>query len=128
MKRYICKGKIHRATVTEANLDYPGSITIDKELMKAVGILPYEMVQITSFRNATRWKTYAIPGEANSGVICLNGPPAHLFTKGDQVVILCIGIFEEDEMDELKTKVAYVDERNNIVELAENPLTDLWGD
>lgn len=128
MKRYMCKSKIHKATVTEANLDYPGSITIDKELMKAVGILPYEMVQITSFRNATRWKTYAIPGKANSGVICLNGPPAHLFTKGDQIVILCIGIFEENEMDGLITRVAYVDERNNIIELAENPLTDLWGD
>ncbi|WP_409300800.1 aspartate 1-decarboxylase [Peribacillus sp. SCS-155] len=128
MKRFICKGKIHKATVTEANLNYPGSITIDRDLMKAVGILPYEMVQITNFRNAVRWKTYAIPGVADSGVICLNGPPAHLFTKGDQVVILCIGIFDEDELHEVKTKVAYVDEWNKITTLAENPLTDLWED
>ena len=127
MQRYMCKGKIHRATVTEADLNYPGSITIDKELMKAVNLLPYEMVQITNLRNATRWKTYAIPGEAHSGVICLNGPPAHLFTKGDIVIILSTGIFTEEEIKHLKTKVAYVDGQNKINKVIENPLMEFMG-
>lgn len=126
MKRYMCKGKIHRATVTEADLNYPGSITIDKELMKATNLLPYEMVQITNLRNAARWKTYAIPGKSHSGVICLNGPPAHLFTKGDLVVILSTGIYEEEEIADLKTKVAYVDGQNKITELVESPLIEEW--
>jgi aspartate 1-decarboxylase len=126
MKRYMCKGKIHRATVTEANLNYPGSITIDKELMKATNLLPYEMVQITNLRDAARWKTYAIPGESHSGVICLNGPPAHLFTKGDIVIILSTGIYEEEEIANLKTKVAYVDGQNKITKIAENPLMVAW--
>ncbi|MFS0821824.1 aspartate 1-decarboxylase [Bacillus sp. 1P02SD] len=126
MKRYMCKGKIHRATVTEANLNYPGSVTIDKELMKATNILPYEMVQITNLRNAVRWKTYAIPGQSHSGVICLNGPPAHLFTKGDIVIILSTGIYEDEEIVDLITKVAYVDGQNNITKVVENPLMESW--
>ena len=128
MQRYMCKGKIHRATVTEADLNYPGSITIDKELMKAVDLLPYEIVQITNLRNAARWKTYAIPGEAHSGTICLNGPPAHLFTKGDIVIILSTGIFTEEEIQHLKTKVAYVDGQNKINKVVENPLIESWED
>jgi aspartate 1-decarboxylase len=126
MKRYMCKGKIHRATVTEADLNYAGSITIDKELMKATNLLPYEMVQITNLRNAARWKTYAIPGKSHSGVICLNGPPAHLFTKGDIVIILSTGIYEEEEIANLKTNVAYVDGQNKITKIAENPLMESW--
>ena len=85
--------------------------------MKAVNILPYEMVQITNLRNAARWKTYAIPGEAYSGTICLNGPPARLFTKGDIVIILSTGIFTEEEIKNLKTKVAYVDGQNKVNKL-----------
>lgn len=84
MRRMMCKGKIHRAVVTEANLHYTGSITIDQRLMKAANIHPYEMVQITNLRNAVRWKTYAIPAPEGSGKICLNGPPAHLFHPGDR--------------------------------------------
>ncbi|WP_338450963.1 aspartate 1-decarboxylase [Niallia oryzisoli] len=126
MKRYMCKGKIHRATVTEADLNYPGSITIDKELMKVTNLLPYEMVQITNLRNAARWKTYAIPGKSHSGIICLNGPPAHLFTKGDIVIILSTGIFEEEELANLKTVVAYVDDQNKITKIVENPLMEPW--
>ena len=88
MQRWMCKGKIHRATVTEADLDYVGSITIDSLLMKKANMKPYEMVQITSLRNATLWKTYVLPGPEKSGTICLNGPPAHLFQRGDLVIIL----------------------------------------
>ena len=90
MLRLMCKGKIHRATVTEADLNYVGSITIDAKLMKASNISPYEMIQVTSLRNATRWKTYALPAPEGSGKICLNGPPALLFEPGDIVIILSL--------------------------------------
>ena len=128
MKRCMCKGKIHRATVTEADLNYPGSITIDRELMKAVDLLPYEIVQITNLRNAARWKTYVIPGEPHSGTICLNGPPARLFIKGDIVIILSTGIYDEEEIRNLKTKVAYVDGLNKITEIVESTWMDSWED
>lgn len=114
MQRWMCKGKIHRATVTEADLDYVGSITIDSLLMDGADIRPYEIVQITSLRNATRWKTYALPAPEGSGKICLNGPPAHLFQPGDLVIILSMGLFTEEQIDGLSPKVVFVDEHNRI--------------
>lgn len=128
MQRWMCKGKIHRATVTEANLDYVGSITIDALLMKAADIRPYEMVQVTCFRNAARWKTYALPGAEGSGEICLNGPPAQLFEPGDKVVILSMGGFDEREMLELAPCVVFVDERNTITDMKEHRLFDEKGE
>ncbi|WP_085522118.1 aspartate 1-decarboxylase [Tuberibacillus sp. Marseille-P3662] len=125
MQRLMCKGKIHRATVTEADLDYIGSVTIDETLMKETNIHPYEMVQITNLKNAARWKTYAIPGEQGSGTICLNGPPAHLFSKGDLVIILSMGQFDESEISELRPRVAFVDENNQITNVEEHRL-DNW--
>ncbi|KZE42821.1 L-aspartate 1-decarboxylase [Brevibacillus parabrevis] len=122
MQRHMCKGKIHRATVTQAELDYVGSITIDLTLMKAADIKPYEIVQITSLRNATRWKTYALPAAEGSGKICLNGPPAHLFSPGDIVIILSMGMFEESECDQLVPKVVFVDEQNRITKIEEHHL------
>lgn len=122
MKRLMCKGKIHRATVTEASLDYVGSITIDCLLMKAAKIHPYEMVQVTSLRNATRWKTYAIPGQEGSGKICLNGPPAHLFQPGDLVIILSLGLFDEEEIKGLVPRVVFVDAINGITRYEDHPL------
>ena len=116
MERLVCKGKIHRATVTEADLDYVGSVTIDEDLMEPADILPYEMVQITNIRNATRWKTYAIPAESGSGKIYLNGPPAHLFEPGDKVIILSIGNYSEDELTRLQPTIVFVDENNEITE------------
>ncbi|GIM45194.1 aspartate 1-decarboxylase [Collibacillus ludicampi] len=123
MRRLMCKGKIHRATVTEADLDYVGSITIDSLLMKEANILPFEMVQITSLRNATRWKTYALPAPEGSGKICLNGPPAHLFHPGDLVIILSLGIFDETEIGELNPKVVFVNTENHIVRVEEHDLS-----
>jgi aspartate 1-decarboxylase len=120
MQRLMCKGKIHRATVTKAELDYVGSITIDERLMREANILPYEMVQITSLRNATRWKTYAIPAPAGSGEICLNGPPAHLFQPGDTVIILSMGLFAEEELASLKPRVLFVDRQNNLIRVEEH--------
>ncbi|QDS34010.1 aspartate 1-decarboxylase [Brevibacillus brevis] len=122
MQRHMCKGKIHRATVTQAELDYVGSITIDVALMDAADIKPYEIVQITSLRNATRWKTYALPGGSGSGVICLNGPPAHLFSPGDLVIILSMGMYDESEIEQLVPKVVFVDEQNCITKIEEHHL------
>lgn len=118
----MCKGKIHKATVTEASLEYVGSITIDSLLMKESHILPYEMVQVTSLRNATRWKTYAIPSEEGSGKICLNGPPAHLFEPGDLVIILSLGEFEETELKNLTSRVVFVNEHNQITHTKEHQI------
>lgn len=122
MQRLICKAKIHRATVTEADLNYVGSITIDTLLMKAANIKPYEIVQVTSLRNATRWKTYAIPAPEGTGKICLNGPPAHLFQPGDIIFILSMGMYDEEELDNLKPKVIFVNEKNHITSIVEHSL------
>jgi aspartate 1-decarboxylase len=128
MRRVMCKGKIHRATVTEADLNYVGSITIDSLLMKEANIYPYEMVQITSLRNATRWKTYALPAPEGSGKICLNGPPAHLFQPGDLVIILSMGIFREEEIRQLKPRIVFVDPQNQIIRVEEQDLFALTDD
>ncbi|MBM7551656.1 aspartate 1-decarboxylase [Thalassobacillus pellis] len=122
MQRLMCKGKIHRATVTEAELDYVGSITIDSTLMKEADIKPYEMVQITNLKNATRWKTYAIPAPEGSGRICLNGPPAHLFSPGDIVIILSMAQMTEEEIENLTPRVVFVDENNVITSVEEHDL------
>ena len=122
MQRMMCKGKIHRATVTEAELDYVGSITIDYTLMKESNIKPYEMVQITNLKNAARWKTYAIPAPEGSKRICLNGPPAHLFAPSDLVIILSQGLFSEEEIEDLKPRVVFVDENNEITSVEEHDL------
>jgi len=107
----MCKGKIHRVKVTEACLDYTGSITIDSELMKAANILPYEMVHVNSMANAAHWETYAIPGKP--GQICLNGCPARLFMVGDEVIILSLGIFTTEETQNLKPYIVFVDKNNS---------------
>ncbi|MEX2104183.1 MAG: aspartate 1-decarboxylase [Bacilli bacterium] len=120
MQRVMCKGKIHRATVTEADLNYVGSITIDSLLMKEADINPYEIVQITSLRNATLWKTYAIPATEGTGKICLNGPPAHLFQPGDIVIILSLGIFNEEEVKQVKPRIVFVDHLNHITKVEEH--------
>ncbi|MFZ3577040.1 aspartate 1-decarboxylase [Virgibacillus sp. DJP39] len=122
MQRMMCKGKIHRATVTEAELDYVGSITIDYQLMKEANIKPYEMVQIANLKNAARWKTYAIPAPEGSNRICLNGPPANLFSPGDLVIILSQGLFTDEEIEHLKPKVVFVDENNEITSVEEHDL------
>ncbi len=106
----MCKGKIHRATVTEACLDYTGSITIDAKLMEAAGILPFEMLHINSMATAAHWETYAIPGK--DGQICLNGCPARLFMVGDEVIILSLATMTPEEATTLKQKVVFVDNNN----------------
>jgi aspartate 1-decarboxylase len=112
------KGKIHRATVTEANLNYVGSITIDKKLLESSGILPGERVQIVNNNNGARLETYVIEGEYGSGVICLNGAAARLVQPGDKVIIIAYCWIEQKEVETFKPKVVFVNE-NNITEIAE---------
>jgi len=114
MLRTILKSKIHRATVTEANLYYEGSITIDKKLLEAADILDGEKVEVLNLHNGHRLETYAINGEAGSGVICLNGPAARGACKGDQVVIVTYVQVEDQEAKSIKAKIIKVDEHNRI--------------
>ena len=107
-------GKIHRATVTEANLNYVGSITIDEDLLDAAGILPGEKVQIVNNNNGARLETYTIPGKRGSGVICLNGAAARCALEGD-IVIIAYAQMDEKEAKALEPKVVLVDKRNHIV-------------
>lgn len=111
----MLKGKIHRATVTQAELDYVGSITIDEKLMKAAGIVEYEKVQIADVNNGQRFETYVIAGESDSGVICLNGAAARCVQKGDKIIIMCYAQLEEKEAETHKPRVVFVDDNNNII-------------
>jgi aspartate 1-decarboxylase len=119
MIRMMAKSKIHRATVTDANLNYVGSITIDKKLMAAADILPYEQVQVVNVNNGARFETYVIEGEEGSGVICLNGAAARLACPGDIVIIIAYGGFDEQELKTFAPKIVHVDGENKIVEIGD---------
>jgi len=122
MFRQMMKAKIHRATVTEANLNYVGSITIDQDLMELVDILPDEKVQIVNNNNGARFETYVIPGPRGSGVICLNGAAARLVQPGDKVIIINYGLMSDEEAKRNRPRIAILDEGNKVVELlAEEP-------
>ncbi|MBF4695394.1 aspartate 1-decarboxylase [Fusibacter ferrireducens] len=112
------KSKIHRATVTEANLNYVGSITIDEDLLEAAGILPGEKVQIVNNNNGARLETYTIAGERGSGMFCLNGAAARLVQPGDVVIIIAYALMESDEAKVFKPNVVFLDENNKIVEMS----------
>lgn len=116
MFRTVMKSKIHRAVVTEANLNYVGSITIDEELMEQADILPNEKVQVVDNNNGTRLETYVIPGERGSGVICLNGAAARLVQVGDEVIIISYAVFSDEEIKRHKPKVLLVDETNRAID------------
>jgi aspartate 1-decarboxylase len=113
--RTMLKGKIHRARVTEANIDYEGSITIDKDLMEAADILQYEQVHVLDVDNGARLVTYAIEGERGSGVICMNGAAARLVYKGDTVIIISYCTVNEAEARNHVPKLVYVNSKNQIV-------------
>lgn len=110
----ILKSKLHRATVTDTKLHYPGSIAIDSALMEAAGILPYESVLVADLNNGNRLETYVVPAEANSGQIVMLGAAARLITREDIVIILSFGFFTPEEAKELKPKVIVLDENNKI--------------
>lgn len=114
----MLKGKIHRVTVTEAELNYVGSITIDSALMKAAGILEYEKVQVVDINNGSRLETYVIAGEENSGVICLNGAAARCVSVGDKAIIMAYCTMTADEAKTHKPSVVFVDENNKIKKIS----------
>ena len=117
MMRSMLKAKIHRATVTDRSLDYEGSITIDEELMDAVGLLPNEQVQVYNVTNGQRFETYAIVGARGSGTICVNGAAAHLAENGHKVIIANYGLFTEAEIAGFAPRIALVDAQNHITKL-----------
>jgi aspartate 1-decarboxylase len=112
MRLSAFKSKIHRATVTEANLNYEGSVTLDADLMEAANILPHEQVQVLNVNNGERFDTYAIRGQRGTGMVCLNGPAARLAQVGDMVIILTYAWMEREELERHTPKVVLVDERN----------------
>ncbi len=114
MRRTLLKSKIHRATVTEANLDYEGSVTIDRDLMDSANIVDHEQVHIYDVTNGSRLSTYAIPGPRGSGVICINGAAAHLVRKGDLVILATYAEFEEQEVRAHQPRVLFVNESNQV--------------
>jgi aspartate 1-decarboxylase len=114
--RTMLKSKIHRATITEANIQYEGSITIDKDLMEAADILPFEQVHVLDIDNGSRLETYVIEGERGSGVICINGAAARLVSAGDKVIIISYQTVSEADAVNLVPKLVYVDSQNAIVE------------
>lgn len=111
----MLKSKIHRATVTESNINYMGSITIDKALLKASGILPNEKVLIVNNNNGERFETYVIEGEEDSGIVCLNGAAARLVQVNDIIIIIAFAQMTEEEAKDYRPTVIFVDERNKIV-------------
>jgi len=115
MKRILLKSKIHRATVTEANLEYEGSVTIDAELLQAADIVEYERVEIYNITSGTRLATYAIRGAPGSGTICINGAAAHLVSPGDMVIIASYAEYAEDEISTHSARVILVDCDNHPV-------------
>ncbi len=117
MFRQILKAKIHRATVTDSRVDYEGSITIDEELMRAAGIAPWEKVLIANLDNGSRIESYAIPGEAGTGVVCMNGGAAKYAQKGNLVIIMTFAVLTEEELENHQPKVIYVDQQNRILSL-----------
>ena len=110
--RNMLKSKIHRATVTDANINYEGSITIDRDLMDAADMLPYEQVHVLNINNGARFTTYIIEGERGKGDICLNGAAARLAVKGDLVIILTYTQVPEDQLKDYRPKVVHVNEKN----------------
>ena len=121
MLREMCKAKIHSATVTEADLNYTGSITIDKTLLRELDILHYERVQVLNINNGARMETYVIEGEADSGIICLNGAAARWAVPGDKVIIISYCLIDDDQARSWKPKIVLLDEKNKITEIISEP-------
>jgi aspartate 1-decarboxylase len=114
MNRFMLKSKIHRATVTDANVDYEGSLTVDADLLAAADILPFEEVHIWNVTRATRLRTYAIKGLAGSGVICANGAAAHLVKTGDRIIVATFSMMDDVQARMYQPRLVFVDEQNRI--------------
>ena len=113
----MLKAKIHRATVTQAELDYDGSITVDMDLLEQAGILEYEKVQIVDVNNGSRFETYTIAGERGSGVMCLNGAAARMVQTGDKIILMAYAQVTPEEASELRPTVLFVDEKNKVTKV-----------
>jgi aspartate 1-decarboxylase len=116
----MLKSKIHRATVTQSELNYLGSITIDKELMDAAGLVAYERVQVVDIDNGARFETYVIEGEKDSGCVCINGAAARCVHVGDKVIIMAYAQMTTNEIENYHPKVVFVNEANEIIEVADS--------
>jgi aspartate 1-decarboxylase len=127
MMRIMMKSKIHRATVTQADLDYVGSVTLDAALMEAADLLEGEQVAIVDITNGARIETYAIPGPAGSGVIGINGAAAHLVHPGDLVIIMSYAMMSDEQARTLKPKVVHVDAENRVVKIGNDPAEPVPG-
>jgi aspartate 1-decarboxylase len=114
MQREVLRGKIHRATVTEANLEYEGSLTVDADLLEAAGLAPYERIDVYDITNGSRFSTYLIEGPRGSGVVCVNGAAAHLAKRGDRVIITGYGLATAAELKGYRPRIVLVDEGNRI--------------
>ena len=118
MEIEMLKGKIHRATVTQAELDYVGSITVDEALLGSAGIREYQKVQVVNINNGNRIETYTIAGEKDSGVICLNGAAARHFSPNDLVIIMAYASYSEKDLENYSPKVVFVDDENKIKKIS----------
>lgn len=114
MLRCLLRSKIHMATVTESNLAYEGSITIDSAILKRAGIFPYERVMVSNLNNGERFETYVIPAPENSGEICLNGPTARKGVVGDVVIVFCYGYLDDEAAAKHKPKIIFLDSENRV--------------
>jgi len=114
MRRTMCKSKIHRATLTGADLQYEGSLTLDRDLMEAADILPFEKVQVVNLNTGSRLETYVIEGDPGSGTIQLNGAAARLGAAGDRVIVISYADYDEQELEGFEPRIVFVDERNRV--------------
>ena len=117
MQRTICKSKIHGATVTEANLRYTGSLTLDPLLMRAADVVPYEQVQVVNVNNGARFETYCIEGTTGSGVVCVNGAAARLAVEGDTIIVISYAQMTDEERETFTPKLVFVDEQNHLKQI-----------
>ncbi len=124
MQRIMLKSKIHRAIVTDADLHYVGSITIDKELMEAADLISYERVMVVDIDNGSRLETYVIGGKPGSGTVAMNGAAARLIHKGDTIIIFSFSIVDEEEARSMKPRVVYVDEHNRVSHIEDHVTAD----
>jgi len=121
MQRHMLKSKIHRATVTDCNLHYAGSITIDSELMEEADLLPHELVHVLDVDNGNRFETYVIEGAYGSREICVNGAAARLVQRGDRVIVVSYGVYDRLELDLHEPRVVHVDAENRILRVDADP-------
>jgi aspartate 1-decarboxylase len=113
----VCTAKLHRVTVTQADLNYVGSVTIDEELLEKSGIKQYQMVNINNLSNGVFWQTYVLAGKRGSGIICLNGPPARHFQPGDKAIVVAEAYMDPSELKDLNPIVVFVDDKNKVTKV-----------